>query len=562
MWNEHVRDSWEKEASEVWETVMNQTDEENKNTMAEWKKKASFTGSSEDLNQVQSNMLKGMTKKLLPQFDPEGWGKLQDMMLEYGKAYFCESDSDTSDSTGKEEEGVGNKCSLGGTTNNSLSGNASEFVDKPDDVANVQCLIGDSGTSQSIEKSFLSLGDNEQTTFLQEYMGDKCSLGGTTNNSSSGNASEFVDKPDDAANVQCLIRDSSTSQLIQVPSLSDAPMNEWTTFLQEYSCNAAPGESALYAFNPTSTLSSFGIQCNNQGFGNWSDVNWDTSQVANGWQVQGNVPSDSWFDCIISSLLNYGLQNANLTLEAPQPAFTFAQAVPQGPLVPMSVQGINPIGGINPPPSAPLAGTIVLQAAPASTPAQLPITPSGSINPPPSTPLLGTIILQVPPLLASSLAQECPQVPSKTTPLPTNLLLGLLDGKENEAVGDGGKGGGKSQAGNSGNKRGARKRKVDDALVGTKDGAASKLRRKCTSKTAGEEAMMATTEASKADRLAKEAKAAQDAAIKAAKAAKEAREVAKPEQARRSGRASTLPDHLKQAGYAPPKRGSRAKKSA
>ena len=30
---------------------MNQTDEENENAIAEWKKKASFTGSPEDLNQ-------------------------------------------------------------------------------------------------------------------------------------------------------------------------------------------------------------------------------------------------------------------------------------------------------------------------------------------------------------------------------------------------------------------------------------------------------------------------------------------------------------------------------
>ena len=47
----------------------------------------------------------------------------------------------------------------------------------------------------------------------------------------------------------------------------------------------------------------------------------------------------------------------------------------------------------------------------------------------------------------------------------------------------------------------------------------------------------------------------------AAKAAKEAKEAAKPEQAMRSGRASTLPGHLKEVGYAPPKQGLQAKKS-
>ncbi|KAF8223644.1 hypothetical protein L208DRAFT_1381382 [Tricholoma matsutake] len=329
------------------------------------------------------------------------------------------------------------------TTNNLSSGNASEFVDKPDNAANVQCPIRDSSTSQLIE--VLSLGDNEQTTFLQDYMGDKCSLGGTTNNSLSGNASEFVDKPDNAANIQHPIRDSGTSQSIEVPSLGDAPMNEQTTFLQEYSCNATPGESALYAFNPTSTLSSFGIQCNNQGFGNWSDVNWDTSQVTNGWQVQGNVPSDSWFSHIISSLLNYGLQNANLTLEAPQLAFTFVHAVPQGPPVPMLAQ-VPPLLAVQSPPM---------------------------VNPSSFLPLSNT---------------DAPECHSQDMYSPS---------------------------------------------------------------------------------LAKEAKAMQDAAIEAAKAAKvatraakEAREAAKPEQAMRSGHASTLPDHLKQVGYAPPKWGSQAKKSA
>lgn len=57
-----------------------------------------------------------------------------------------------------------------------------------------------------------SFGDNEQTTFLQD---DKCSLGGTTISLSSGNASEFVGKPNDAANIQCPVGDSGTSQLIE-----------------------------------------------------------------------------------------------------------------------------------------------------------------------------------------------------------------------------------------------------------------------------------------------------------------------------------------------------------
>jgi hypothetical protein len=51
MWNEHVRDSWEKEAPAVREDITKQTNDENENVLAEWKKKASFTGSPEDFDQ-------------------------------------------------------------------------------------------------------------------------------------------------------------------------------------------------------------------------------------------------------------------------------------------------------------------------------------------------------------------------------------------------------------------------------------------------------------------------------------------------------------------------------
>jgi hypothetical protein len=160
---------------------------------------------------------------------------------------------------------------------------------------------------------------------------------------------------------------------------------------------------------------------------------------------------------------------------------------------------------------------------------------------------------------------------------------------------DGRQGGGKSQ-GNSGNKGGGtRKRKADDTLVGKKVGGALKLRKKHmknTGEIAEEEATEATVEEKDAERLVEEAKAAQEAAIAATKvaevaakaaeeadaaqeaaivatkaaevavkAAKEAKvEVAKPGQARRSGRTSTLPGRL-QGGYTKPKRGSRAQKS-
>ena len=39
---------------------------------------------------AQSDTSKGMTKKLLCEFDPEGWGQFQDMAVAYGGAYFRE----------------------------------------------------------------------------------------------------------------------------------------------------------------------------------------------------------------------------------------------------------------------------------------------------------------------------------------------------------------------------------------------------------------------------------------------------------------------------------------
>jgi len=46
-----MRASWEKETPEVWDKIIRQTDEENEKVTGDWKKKASFTGLPEDLNQ-------------------------------------------------------------------------------------------------------------------------------------------------------------------------------------------------------------------------------------------------------------------------------------------------------------------------------------------------------------------------------------------------------------------------------------------------------------------------------------------------------------------------------
>jgi hypothetical protein len=38
---------------------------------------------------VQSDCSKGNIKTLLPHFDEDGWKKVQEMVISYGKAFFC-----------------------------------------------------------------------------------------------------------------------------------------------------------------------------------------------------------------------------------------------------------------------------------------------------------------------------------------------------------------------------------------------------------------------------------------------------------------------------------------
>jgi imidazole glycerol phosphate synthase subunit HisF len=40
---------------------------------------------------VQSDCSKGRVKTLLPQIDENGWKKVQEMVIRYGKAFFCKS---------------------------------------------------------------------------------------------------------------------------------------------------------------------------------------------------------------------------------------------------------------------------------------------------------------------------------------------------------------------------------------------------------------------------------------------------------------------------------------
>jgi hypothetical protein len=195
-----------------------------------------------------------------------------------------------------------------------------------------------------------------------------------------------------------------------------------------------------------------------------------------------------------------------------------------------------------------------------------------------ASPLLsidGPAVPHVTPPLISISTQECHlHPPSMPIQLPADLSPSLLDGKGDEAVIDE-RCGGQSQR-DSGKKRGGgRKRKADDGLVGMKDDGTPKSKKhaKRMGETPRQEApdatsMMGTTEA---NMLVKEAKIAEKAAIEAtktakaaAKAVKEAREAAAPELARRLGRVSTLPGHLKGGDYidyTQPKQVSLGKKS-
>ena len=51
IWNKHVKACWEKETPEVQEEISKQADKESEKALADWRKKALFTGSPEDLSQ-------------------------------------------------------------------------------------------------------------------------------------------------------------------------------------------------------------------------------------------------------------------------------------------------------------------------------------------------------------------------------------------------------------------------------------------------------------------------------------------------------------------------------
>lgn len=358
-------------------------------------------------------------------------------------------------------------------------------------------------------------------------------------------------------------------------SLSDTPMNKQTRLHDSSSSGGVvtPGLSTTmpqYTFNSESTSllmgSSFN-QYNNHSFFDSTEIDWSALQVqgSDALQVQEDMPSDLWFNGSttdsMSAIQSPYTDNSSSFLLDPLPnSNSDAQELYLPDAYPPSLL---------PPDIAQIDGAA-------------------------SAPLPGAIVSCITPPLVSVPLERPPRAPSPFIQFPANQLLALVDGKDNKAGADGRRGGGKSR-GNSGNKRGGtRKRKADDTLVGAMDGGASKLRKKQTKNTgeiAGEDATEATVEEKDAETLVEEAKATQEAAIAATKAAevaakaaeeaeaaqeaaimatkaaevavkaaKEAKvEAAKPGQARRSGRTSTLPGRL-QGGYTKPKRGSRAQK--
>lgn len=271
----------------------------------------------------------------------------------------------------------------------------------------------------------------------------------------------------------------------------------------------------LYTFNTTSLLMdpSFGDQSSEQSFGNltMTDIDWSNLQVPNGLQAQESVSSDLWFDSIVGSHSAIHSPTTDVS------SSFFPDQLPNLDAQELYLPDAYP--------SSLLPPEIVL---------------IGDVNPAPSVPRLGAIVPHATPLLAS-----------------------ILDGTDNNAIADRGQGGGMLQD-NPGNKRrGARKRKADNALVGMKDGGAPKTKKRHAKKTGGtaeEEANGATTGETEADRLEKEAEATQEAAIGATKGVKEAAKPGQALQGRRSGRVHTLPGHLK--GYLAPRKGSRASKKS
>jgi len=309
-------------------------------------------------------------------------------------------------------------------------------------------------------------------------------------------------------------------------------------------CESSIATSGLSAFDSDALLMSpsFGSQYDNQGFTSSStEIDWSMLQESNRLQAQENMPSNLWFDGISSSFPQVGQQNTNPAFD---PSLFLPDPLPNNGAQELYLPNAHlPLGSLLP----------------------LDIISIDGINPPLSAPLTGTVVPHVTPPLVSIPTQECHlHPPSMSIQLPANISLGLLDGKGDKAVADE-RHGGQSQRDSGKKEGGARKRKADDALVGMKDSGAPKPKKhaKHTGETAGQEATDATsmTGTTEANMLEKEAKITEEAAIEAAKAAKDAREAVGPEQARRSGCVSTLPDHLKEAGYAPPKRVLQGKKS-
>ena len=215
---------------------------------------------------------------------------------------------------------------------------------------------------------------------------------------------------------------------------------------------------------------SFGNQYDNQGFNTESTViDWDMLQGSNGLQEPGNTPPDLWFNSISSLLPQDGQQNADLVFD---PSSFIPDPLPNNDAQELYLPNAYPPSDLLLPPD---------------------IISVGGINPPPPAPLPGTVVPDTTPLLASIPTQERHPHPSSiSVQLAANLSLSLLDEKNDKVVADESQHGGQLQSDSRKKRGGARKRKADNAMVSAKDSGAPKPKKKHMGKAAEQEAIDST----------------------------------------------------------------------
>ena len=431
-----------------------------------------------------------------------------------------------SESTGNENEGADETCSSDGTTDGRSPGDSSS-----------RSKCQQASQLRVVDKPVDEVPANEVPANVQHRIGEK--------HRGTHLIQVEVTSPDQGLGCvpELLVQE-------QIP-LGDALTNELNSHMDPNTATSGLSTTATpsglgFGSNALLMGSSFGNQYDNQGFNtNSTVIDWDMLQGSNGLQEPGNTPPDLWFNSISSLLPQDPQQNANLVFD---PSSFIPDPFPNNDAQELYLpNAYSPSDSLLPPEFISIGG----------------------INPPPTAPITGTVVPDVTPLLASIPNQECHlHPPSTSVQLAANISLGLLDEKDVGVVADESRRDEQLQSNSRKKRGGARKRKAENAMVGAKDSGAPKPKKKHMGRAAEQEStdVTGTTEA---DVLEKEAEVAEEAAIEAAKAAKaaakaakEAREVAAQEPTRKSGRVSTLPGFLKGGGYTRPKRVSREKKNS